>query len=993
MSRQIFFIVFIILILGVQSFAQTSDITAIVLKQEISVLPGEVINLPISIKNSSTNIIDLNLEIILPEGWKTILDNNAVQVSSNNKVLLVYSIQASVSASVGKYPISIQIKNKATNQFVSSAKTLVEVEELEDISMMLVSTSDYVIAGEMLKASYLLRNEGNTTKRIYLETFNCEIKGQREVELKPDETVTIDAMVTTDVELTTALRKYFTVKAVSSTKVYENVYQPYTVFPSGDYKIDLYHRFPVKASASYLYSNQYDNPISGYQFELSGSGTIDAAGKHHLEFLARGPDNNRFGFMGLYNQYYISYRNKNVDLTVGERTYQFTPLTEASRYGLGAETRVSLDNGIRFGVLAVKPRFYEEIENEIASYAGFAFDKNNWFDLYYISKATTYSPDRIHLTSINGSVAPFKRTNLEFEYSRGLYEGEWDDAYRANLISHFSIFQFAGNYFNTGENYPGYYNNSKFYSANLSAKVTNWMNVGVYVKEDFQNAQLDTFFINAPYSKAYHAYMGFKIARQGNLRLFWRNYERKDRLSDDKFHYETQSLNAQYRQRFKSLDYNILAEYGETTNLKSGEVSSKQNTYRLAGNIGYRLNKAHTFQFFGSWSNVNSFISDEERNLTIGVSVNSRLGKNIYAMLYLQNAYDIDEYYNNRNLMQFSLDYSFLNNHKISARSYYTLFKTETEDPNLTLSLEYAYHFGVPTAKAMLAGSFEGTIVREDGSPIEGVRLNLLNNSALTDNNGYFIFNLIPPGRHLLFIDNSGFAIDEILNIKAPIEIDIIGDRKSNLNLKVTKGARLQGQFISKENVLKLEGIIVELKNEFEQFRISTKTNGQFSFPLVRPGNYSFKVFKSSLPDGYETEQSEFNLELENARNLDVQLELIKKERKIKFSSQSFVLTPKKQSNSVNNKKPEVKELKSKVIIEDKFYSVQIGGFGKRKMDNSPYFEYRAFDIEVYSDNLYKYFIGKFTDEKEAHKLKTELRKYYKGAFVVIIDKGKVVRE
>lgn len=992
MFKQLLLLLVIALMSFGQLCAQTNGITATILKQDVALLPGEVINLPISIVNNSSIETNLELNIELPDEWKSILGNNTVKLSPMGKMIVVYSIRASTSATVDDYPVIFNIKNSANKRLMTSVKTKIAVKELEDISLMLVESPDYVVSGDNLRAKYLLRNEGNTTKRIYLETFNCAIDGPKEVELSPHESATVDAVVTTNVELTKTLRKYFTVKVVSNTKVYGNVYQPYTVFPSGKYKVDLYHRFPVKASAAYLYSNQYESPISGYQLELSGSGSIDADGKHHLEFLARGPDNNRFGFMGLYNQYYIAYSTKNIGISLGETTYQFTPLTESSRYGLGAEARIALNNGIRFGMLGVKPRFYEEIENEIAGYVGYEFNRNNWVDLYYISKEITNSPELIHLTSINGSLAPFERTNLEFEYSRGLYEGQWDNAYRANLISSFSIFQFAGNYFYTGENYPGYYNNSKFYSANLSAKVTNWMNIGVYAKEDFQNAQLDTFFITAPYSKAYHSFLNFKVARQSYLRVFWRNYERKDRLSEDKFHYKTQSLNAQFRQRVKSFDYNVLGEYGKTTNYKTGTVSNVQNTYRFGGNLAYRLNQKHNFQVFGSWSNINSFISGEDRNLTLGVSANSRLSKNFSAMLYLQNAYDVDEYYDNRNLMQFSIDYSFLKKHKIAARSYYTLYKTETENPNLTLSLEYSCRFGVPTSRALSAGELKGSIVREDGTPVEGVRLNLINNSAITDKNGVFVFNLLAPGRHLLFVDNSTFAINEILNVKTPIEIDILGDRESSLNLKVTKGARLQGQFIADQmNVRK--GIVVELKNEFEKYRISTQSDGRFSFPLVRPGNYSFKVYASSLPDGYSTEKSEFNIDLESGRNMDVKLELRKKERKIKFSSQSFVLSPTTTSKKIKRENNTKVSPKTKAVPTTKFYSVQVGSFSEKKTTNSPFFKYRTYDFEIYSDPFYKYFIGKFTDKNKADNLKTELRKHYKGAFVVIIKNGKIVRE
>ncbi len=37
----------------------------------------------------------------------------------------------------------------------------------------------------------------------------------------------------------------------------------------------------------------------------------------------------------------------------------------------------------------------------------------------------------------------------------------------------------------------------------------------------------------------------------------------------------------------------------------------------------------------------------------------SQLTKNLKANFHVQNAYDIDDYYRNRNLMQFNIEYNF----------------------------------------------------------------------------------------------------------------------------------------------------------------------------------------------------------------------------------------------------------------------------------------------------------------------------------------------
>lgn len=991
MLKKLFLIGFLISIIIGQTYGQNHGIVKTgFLKNNIEIFPGEIVNLPVSIENTSERNIEIDIALKVPQYWKAVIDKRSEILEPGEKKLLIFSVQSSASAFVGEFEIVAELTQGQTDSKIGSLSTVVEIKEYENISMVLVESHKHVNAGETIKSVFLIQNNGNTNKKVYLETLNCEVNGEKEVEVQPGKSLEIEVLSQTSEEIKDTYNGYLSVRAVVGEKVYENIYHTYLVFPKEKYKKDLFFRYPVSASATYFYSNTYGEPTSGFQFEAFGSGYLDTGNKHFMEFLVRAPDNQDLGFMGLYDQYYINYHNKNLNVTVGEQSYQFTELTEMSRFGFGAETSIKTNKGLKFGAIYVRPRFYDDIQDELATYTGLQFNKDNWVDLFYIAKNTTYSSDLIHLFSLSGNVIPLKNTSLGFEISGGQLDVEWDKAFRFKLNTQFSIFQLAGIYSYAGENYPGYYSNSKFYSANVSARLSKKLSVGFYAKEDFQNAQLDTFFVSAPYSKSYQAVLNYNLARKANFKIFWRDYERKDRLSKDKFHYKTQSLNSQFAHRFKSLDYSILGEYGETTNFQLGETENQQRTYRVYGNLGYTFGGRHTLQIFGSWSNVNSFITDEQRNLTYGISATSYLSKNIQAMLFLQNAYNIEDYYQNRNLLQASVDYTFLKNHKISLRGFYTLFKQETEDPDLTASISYSYNLGIPLKQVIQAGDLNGTISYYDGRPAEGMILNLLNKKAITNSKGEFSFTDVQPGKHLLSVNNEKFEIDEIGSIPLPAQVEIIGDEQAILNFKITKGARFNGQFKvvgESGETSELGNIVVELKSVFDQFRIASKEDGTFSFPLVRPGEYTFKIYGNTLPEGHSVKQSEYKFELRPKESKNMAFELTKKKRNIKFSSKNFVLTPSRTDETRIMQNDQIKR-PSPETVESLFYSIQIGAFRREKSKESRFFINRPYDFQKHSNGFFKYYIGWFGSFNEAQRYLSQIKPYYKKYFIVAFKNG-----
>ncbi len=679
--------------------------------------------------------------------------------------------------------------------------------------------------------------------------------------------------------------------------------------------------------------------------------------------------------------------------------YSFTPLTESFRFGFGTENKVIFNNGFNFGFVYVKPRFYEDIQNEISGFTGFEFNRDNEIKLYYVQKNDKLNENPVRLASFTARFAPLKKTSLEAEFSRGYFNNIKDNAFRTSINTQFWIFNLAGIYYYTGKNYPGYFSNSTFYSGNISARITQKFSLGLFAKEDFKNAELDTFFVTAPYTKSLQASANYNIAPRAYLRLYFRQYERKDRLTFDKFHYKTNSLSTQFSHKFRKVDYDLLGEFGETTNLLLTK-NNQQKTYRGTANLSYHFNSKNSVRLTGSWSNINSFVSGDQRNITAGLFAVSQITKNLKANFQIQNAYDIDDYYRNRNLMQFNLEYNFLKHHTITAHSYYTLFRQHVNDPEFTAMISYAYKFGVPLKQVIKAGDVKGRITYDNGEPAKGVVLSLQNKTTITDKNGYFVIQTVQPGLHLLFVDRSNFEINQVTNLPSPIEINVIEDQETVINFQITTGAKLTGKIsvvesdneLLKNSDVRAGGIIVELKNDFNQFRTTTDNEGNFSFPLVRPGDYIFRIYENSIPEGYEIDKLEYRLGFSPGEEQNLQIELKSKKKNIIFKSQNMMLTPVKNGDQLPTSLELQSEKRISLKTDSVYYSVQVGAFRRRQTSQSRFFSRKHFDFEKQIDNMYKYFIGRYSTFDEAKKERARLETEFRNPFIVKFKNDTIVK-
>jgi len=970
----------------------TDSVQTVLVTRNLAFEPGRINHVVFRLTNLSASQQAIRGEFILPAGLRLAIPPADILLAPGESAIQMASFNIPIQFPAGKHSLNASFYLIGSGEQVFSSGIEFQVAVKQGLLFEFLKGDDYVTGGEIIHASYQLKNTGNKKQRFRIEPFNCNLTTPSQVELGPGEYSTVRVVASTGSEINKPLYYQFSVEAWLSEEVKKRDFRSVLVYPDKPEKSDLYLRFPVTLSTRYLARGRDGKYYQGYQLEASGSGYLDTGMKHKLEFMARGPNNLDLSFLGLYDEYYISYKNKHFESFVGNKSYNFTPLIESARYGFGTEQTFISKNGSRIGLLYVEPRFFKDIKNEMAAYADLSLRKGNAIGLHFLTKKNNPLLQQAYLGSVSTILKPFSGTSAEMEYSVGTMAGNSDDAYRIFLHSYQKRFSLSGSFFNTGKNYPGYYRNARFYSGNLNVTVTKALSLNLSAREDFTNAALDTLFGTAPYSNSLMASASYRINRNMNFRAYYLDYGRKDRMPVKQFDYHTTSMNGEFSHQLNKIQYRVEGEFGKTVNnLASPDGTVQQNSYRTRLNISYRPTYLFNTQAFVSYSNMNRFISANQENLLWGISAYGQLTKNLRTTFQVQNSYTIEEYYLNRNLFQFTLEYSFLKRHRISANSYYMLFQNETEKPDFTFSLTYSLQLGLPVRKTEAGGNVAGVLNGTNGKPLRGILFHLNGRTAITNENGGFSFNNLPAGKYQLLTSRDRLGFDETLNIPIPSDVVVHSAQTTRLILQVVRAASVKGRLtITKEAVptqspgekaVTLGNVVIEIKDNLENIRIISNPDGTFEFPRLRPGKWILIVYKNNIDPGYSLVKESFEMVLEQGENRIINIELVPRTRKVVFKP-APALTLETSTGSKPNHNQDQRIQTPSVSESGIWFSVQVASAISPIWLNSGELKGVEDLFEHISDGRYRYFSGRFTSVRQARRHRDKLKNLIPGVFI-----------
>lgn len=859
----------------------------------------------IAVENLGKDIDKLNLEMLLPEDWSLISLSSLNILKENEHKFIFLSFYIPSNSPQGLAIGTFIIKNN--NNFVlQSANISFNIAANYDLNILNIHTSQNVRAGEDIKSTFAIRNNGNITQEINLKS-RSELLSDELVRIAPDSTVIVKLSQKTDAKKYSILNLNTGFEAVNTVsgknyRAYKNV----NVFPVKIKQQDTYFRYPIKASL--IYSSITNNEhYSTTSVELRGNGYLDLDKNHHLNFIIRGPKKLNSRYFGVEDQYSLTYQYK--DLTtiyLGDHSYRINRLGFTSRYGMGFRINQEV-NDFTLSAFYSKPRLYNYSKNAVYGIKGVYHINDSLSAGVSLSRSKTlrnFYGDTNSVKEKEGQIVTFdfnyksKKTNIQAESSTSLFKKQIDVANFIRLSQRIKNFIYTGNYTMAGKNYLGTMYNSQLFSNHLSYIKNKWT-VGIGHSLTKVHEKLDPLYFAAqPYSVKYYSNFSYTINKQHRLKFKVDKRIREDQLEPKNYHYKEYGLgyNYHFNSSKNSFSANFSGRIGKTQNLLS-DYTYYRNTYYHTLNLSYRFENSLSIRtsLNHNYSNRYGNTGNNRNDYRYSAGFNYNLNRDLRIYGNYNSGFSPEKNYLQRDFINAGLLLKINKNHEIELRANYY------ENPGIVNNKEfmafgkYTYTFGAPLKKVIEQGGILGNVSSADPSiKIEGIKIIASGKILLTDKDGNFEINNLPLGKNYILIDQSTLEKGVITSEITPYEVIVEEKFKSDLNIKLVKAASIKGEFeLDLENI-KLKNATYNLqayiKIHNKDFTYYTETNrkGAFKFQNIVPGTYKLTLL--SFKENNKLIDFDDNIKITVNPGVvhDEKFKLKLKERKIKFKNKTF---------------------------------------------------------------------------------------------------------
>ncbi|PWN69813.1 hypothetical protein C1631_007265 [Chryseobacterium phosphatilyticum] len=885
-----------------------------------SLIPGTSTSISFALANSydEDKTYDISVATSSPH-IIPILARGEFQIIAHQNTTYIIPLRISSEASQGNYSVTLQATDKSSG-IAFTKTTTIRVLGNRKLSLTPLEYPDFIRAGETIRATFLLKNNGNVTENLVLESKNGVVDDNTTITLAPNETRTISIHKITNPELGQNEFQNLNLSVYSSENPKENqsVYISTQIISVKPQDTDIYHRLPIAASLSFVGMKNMGEYHDGFQGELYGKGSLDKENKDQIEFRAVTHNPVELNTFTQYEEYFVNYRRDHLFVHLGDKTYSSSYLTEFARYGRGAEIRYDF-NRVSLGGFYNHPRFFRDIKDEFNFYSAFKIRKESEIAVGYLYKMprkeeSNFGNVRLgseaHLPYVKGKFKISKNINLSGEFAYSTTEKTDGSAFLVQAEANFK--KLTGNfmYMKASPHFAGYFTNTSTFSGNIQYKLTEKISLVANYMQDAQNFQRDTLFLAAPYRKFLQYGIQYKYLPSGFI-VATNGYQKyQDRLEPRQFDYFERFFRVTVDQRIGLFQVNLEGQFGKTDNYLTG---FNGNSSLYSANISFEKFRT-SFNVFGSYGTTSRYQLQNQKQVYYGARIISRFSDKTSLSVFYQNNYIPEDYFKDRNLFELLFHQQLFPGNELDLSGRYSLQRGQIGDKDFIFSLRYTWRPNIPVQKTAEYTSLSGNISNLGIKKTEGVRLMLGSYLSVTDQNGDFIFKNVIPGNYFLELDRSTTEINDIPTRVFPAPVSLI-NKENTFNFGLTTAASVQGhiQFMETEEKSqtdiealqarkkknKKESIVIEAVSHNQTYRKICFIGEDFDFTYLRPGDWTVKLYRNGLDKRYKISTDKFQFTLQPAETKKLSITIVKQQIEIKYQQESL----KVGYNEIKNKK------------------------------------------------------------------------------------------
>ena len=903
--------------------------------------PGSYFNLIFEVESATTFKETINVSIKVPETWEILSQKEPELIIGQKKVKYIISVNTSTIAPPGNITSRIFVNTMSGYRIEKPFQ--IQVLSIRKIIISPVLLPESAKEGDSLKVEYLVENRGNVKDNLKLEALGGKIDGKTEInELNPNESTKIFSKFLIPEGETNSYNFAFGIRATLKDSLKPiNFTNSILVYSKKIKKTELYNRFPINVGfwGSVFFVNK--KPTYGIQADIYGSGYLDKANRHLLNFNIHGPTNFNIPFLGSYDIYTLKYtytKNKFMSsVQFGDYTLQLNQLMENGRFGRGANFEARY-NKIGLYAFYTQPRFFSVQKQTFGGSLYFLPNPKLRISLDYSSKYTQIK--RFVWVNLVGLSANYKteKLTIQSELTGSMYSKKYDFAATSKIGINFRRFNYGGNFTYSGKEFYGFFRNSYLVSNNVSVKITKKINLGVNAQIVRLNPSLDAInFATSPFNTSFMGFVGYNINQNSSINLSYNWQKNEDRMEPKRFFYQQQYTRLAYNLNGKRIILWYEGRYGTAKNLLVLDDPSiaRQNISNIIQPevrilpwawAGIYLQHERTSRF-SAQNQLTNYVF-------YGASLRLPINNKLNAYINYRSNYAPDDLIQTQSLLYTTVN---LNLKKHS----FQLIGGKTISPsinalmqnNLYCILKYSYRINAPISRVKNLGNIQGQIaLSSEGLKREGIVITLGDRRFISDKDGKFYFKHLVADKYYIDIDKMTVPKGVITNLKLPLEVDLKGDSTKQINLSLIKTGTIVGKVLF-TNIQNDEGkgkpsVLIKVSNDTETLYTRVNKDDEFSCKQVKPGKWLITAsIIGGNQDDYSIIDATQSIEVEADGRVEVEFTIENYKRTIEFTPTTFNLEEKKDNkqknntslnntSSKNNNKPST-TLKSKSFIKN----------------------------------------------------------------------------
>ncbi|PRA97185.1 hypothetical protein CQ046_21645 [Chryseobacterium sp. MYb7] len=872
-----------------------------------SLMPGMSTSIPFTLENNSAENKTYEISATTSTPSITpILAKGEFQIAPHETSVYLVPLRIAAETGQGNYSVTLNITDRSNGiSFTKTSK--INVSGSRNLSVTALDSPEFVRAGETIRATFLLKNNGNITEDIFLESKNAVIDGDFSLVLEPNESKIITIHKVTNPELSQNEFQNLNLSVYSKghSKENQSVYISTQVISIKPSENDIYHRLPVAVSLSFIGMKNMGVYNDGFQGEIYGKGTLDKDNKNQVEFRAVTHNPVELNSFTQYEEYFLNYKRDDFFIHLGDKTYSSSYLTEFARYGRGAEIRYDF-NKVSIGGFYNHPRFFRDIKDEFNFYSTFKIRKQSEISIGYLYKTprkgeTRYSDVRLdsdaHLPYAKGKFKISGNINLSGEVAYSTTKQTDGTAYMLQADATFEKFNGSLMYVKASPEFAGYFTNTNTFNGSVYYKISKKLGAFVNYTQDVKNFQRDTLFLAAPYRQYFQYGLQYKYLSNGSIILNNGYQKYQDRLEPKQFDYYERFFKVSIDQKIGMFQVNLEGQFGKTNNYLLG--FSGNSTFYSA-NLSFQKFRT-SFNVFGSYAISSRYQLQNQKQLYYGARIYSRFSDKTSLSIFYQNNYMPEEYFKDRNLFELLFHQQLFPGNELDLSGRYSLQRGEIGDKDFIFSMRYTWRPNVPVQKTAEYISLSGNVSNLGIKKTEGIRLMLGSYLSVTDKEGNYVFKNVIPGNYFLEIDRSTTDINDISTLTFPATLSL-SNKENIFNFGLTTAANVKGhiQFLETENKnqpglpeplvqkKKKESIIIEATSKDQTYRKICFIGEDFDFTYLRPGDWIVKVYRNGLDKRYKVSNDKFQFTLQPSETKKISINVVKQQIEIKYQQESL---------------------------------------------------------------------------------------------------------